>query len=77
MVYKVLVHKVEQTPLNRSQQLPAPYKRLVVSLTSATVNNSPLIQDYTHPDDDIPHTYDMTPGFKPLNSYYRDFRNEP
>ena len=36
----------------------------VVEMSSA-VNNSP-IQDYTHPDDHISQTYDMTPGFKPV-----------
>ena len=33
--------------------------------TSVTVNNSP-IQDYTHLDDHIPPTYEMTPGFRPF-----------
>ena len=34
--------------------------------TSVTVNNSP-IKYYTHPDDHIPPTYEMTPGFKPFS----------
>ena len=33
--------------------------------TSVTVNNSP-IQDYIHPDDHAPPTYEMIPGFKPF-----------
>ena len=33
--------------------------------TSVTINNSP-IQDFTHTDDHIPPTNEMTPGFKPL-----------
>ena len=33
--------------------------------TSVTVNNSP-IQDYIHPDDHAPLTYEMIPGFKPF-----------
>ena len=33
--------------------------------TSVTVNNS-AIQDYIHPDDHIPPTYEMTYGFKPF-----------
>ena len=33
--------------------------------TSVTVNNSP-IQDYVHPDDHAPPTYEMIPGFKPF-----------
>ena len=33
--------------------------------TSVTVVNSP-IQDYIHPDDHAPPTYEMTPGFKPF-----------
>ena len=31
--------------------------------TSVTVNNTPF-QDYVHPDDHAPPTYEMTPGFK-------------
>ena len=30
------------------------------------VCGSHLEQDYTHPDDNIPPTYEMTPGFKPF-----------
>ena len=33
--------------------------------TSVTVNNSP-IQDYIHPDDHAPPTYEMIPAFKPF-----------
>ena len=33
--------------------------------TSVTVNNSPF-QDYIHPNDHAPLTYEMTPGFKPF-----------
>ena len=33
-----------------------------VDKTSATADNSPNIQDNTHPDDFIPPTYDMIPG---------------
>ena len=35
--------------------------------TSVTVINSP-IQDYDHPDDHTPRTYEMTPGFKPFTT---------
>ena len=51
------------------------YKRthLTLMMTSAQVvemsvnvaSNSPS-QDYTHPDDRTPLSYDMTPGFKPF-----------
>ena len=34
--------------------------------TSVTVNNNSPIQDYVHPDDYTPPTYEMTPGFKPF-----------
>ena len=36
--------------------------------TSVTINNSP-IKDYTHPDNHIPPTYEMTPGVKPFTVY--------
>ena len=36
---------------------------------SVTVNNSSPIEDYVHPDDYIPPTYEMTAGFKPFTFY--------
>ena len=40
---------------------------VLVVETSVTVNNnSPLIQDYVHPDDQTQPTFEMTPGFKPF-----------
>ena len=33
--------------------------------TSATVNNCPF-QDYPHPDNHAPPSYEITPGFKPF-----------
>jgi len=51
---------LEQTPLNRSQQLPATSYQLPLTLkmttaqvveTSVTVNNNSPIHDYAHPDD--------------------------
>ena len=57
------------------KQLEPPRPRLTLTLKmtiaahfvemSVTVNNSP-IQDYVHPDDHAPSTYEMTPGFKPF-----------
>ena len=48
-----------------------------LSKTSITVNNSP-IQNYTHPDESIPPTYEITPGFNlftvnvsQFNMFYR------
>ena len=38
-----------------------------VETSVVTVLNSP-VQDYTHPDDHIPPTYEMTPDFKPFKS---------
>lgn len=35
---------------------------------SVTFKSSP-IQNYTHPDDYIPLTYDMTPGLKPFTEF--------
>ena len=40
---------------------------LQIVKTSVTVINSP-IQDYNHPDDHTPRTYEMTPGFKPFTT---------
>ena len=50
---------LEQTPLNRCQTLPAPYKRLIHDInvtnepnrTSVTTTDNSPSQDYTHPDD--------------------------
>ena len=40
-----------------------------VAETSVTVNNnSPIQQDYVHPDDQTQPTFEMTPGFKPLTN---------
>ena len=33
---------------------------------SVTVNNNSPIQDYVHPDDHIPPTFETTPGFQPF-----------
>ena len=68
---------LEQTSLNRCQQLPAPYKQLIhdtvhliLKMTFAQVvemsvtNNIPF-QNYPHPDDHTIWTTD-TPGFKPF-----------
>ena len=37
-----------------------------VAETSVTVNNNSLVQDYTHPHDHAPPTYEMAPGFTPF-----------
>ena len=34
--------------------------------TCECINNNSTIQDYVHPDDHVPPTYEMTPGFKPF-----------
>ena len=34
--------------------------------TSVTVNNNSPIQDYVHPEDQTPPTFEMTPEFKPF-----------
>ena len=39
--------------------------QVVEMSVTITVNNSP-IQEYDHPDDHAPPTYEMTPGFKPF-----------
>ena len=33
---------------------------------SVTVNNNSTVQDYVHPDHQTQHTFEITPGFKPL-----------
>ena len=38
---------------------------------SVTVNNTP-IQDYTHPDDNTQHTYEMTHGLEPFIASHGD-----
>ena len=38
----------------------------LVVQTSVTVNNSPSIQDYIHPDNQTQPTFEMTPVFKPF-----------
>ena len=37
--------------------------------TSVNVTLNSPSQDYTHPDDRTPLSYDMTPGFKPFTKY--------
>ena len=37
--------------------------------TSVNVTLNSPSQDYTHPDDRTPLSYDMTPGFKPFMKY--------
>ena len=37
--------------------------------TSVTVNDYSPIQDYVHPDDQTPPTFEMTPGFKPFTQH--------
>jgi len=39
--------------------------QVVEMSVTITVNYSP-IQEYDHPDDNAPPTYEMTPGFKPF-----------
>ena len=39
--------------------------QVVEMSVTITVNNSP-IQEYDHPNDHAPPTYEMTPGFKPF-----------
>ena len=39
--------------------------QVVEMSVTITVNNSP-IQEYVHPDDHAPPTYEMTLGFKPF-----------
>ena len=37
--------------------------------TSVTVNDYSPIQEYVHPDDQTPPTFEMTPGFKPFTQH--------
>ena len=54
-----------------------PAYTLTLKMTSAQVVETSVIvtlnspsQDYTHPDDRTPLSYDMTPGFKPFTTPY-------
>jgi len=46
----------------------------VVETSVDVTSNSPS-QDYTHPDDRILPTYDMTPGFKPFTVIRKRWRS--
>ena len=44
-----------------------------VAEASVIVKNSP-IQDYAHPNDHAPPTYELTPGFKPFTAIFLFFQ---